>query len=67
MTLTEPPVSQRRLGRDLALWFGSFLLAAVALVVYFRAPIVPLVLAGGLTLAITVVRHRHSAQKKRPL
>ena len=66
MTVTEPPLDRRSLGRDLVLWFGSFLLAATALVVYVRAPIVPLVLAGGLTLAITVVRHI-AAQKKRTL
>ena len=57
MTPTEPSVRRRSLGRDLALWGGSFLIAAIALVVYVRAPVVPLVLAGGLTLAITVVRY----------
>ncbi len=66
MTPTELPVRRRSLGRDLVLWFGSFLMAATALVVYVRVPIFPLMVAGGLTLAITVVRYFAAAKKRFP-
>ena len=52
------PAPRKSLGRDLALWGGSFLMAATALVIYLRAPILPLLAAGVVTLAITFFRHR---------
>ena len=46
------------------MWCGSFLLAATALIVYVRAPILPLVLAGGLTLVMTLIRHFAAEKRK---
>ena len=45
------------LTRDLSIWLGCFVMAALALVVYLHAPLVPLLFAGGLTLALTALRH----------
>ena len=64
MTPLESPVRRRGLGRDLVLWCGSFLLAATALKIYVRAPILPLVLAGGLTLVMTLIRHFTAEKRK---
>lgn len=44
------------LGRILAIWLGSFLSIAIVLVTCFRTPLGPILLAGGLTLAVTLVR-----------
>ncbi len=44
-------------GRTLLCWFGSLALAGSVLVVYFRMPWLPLVMAGGLTLLLTMLRY----------
>ncbi len=46
-----------RIGRVLMMWLGSFLVVATALLIYVRAPLVPLLVAGGLTLAVTLIRY----------
>ena len=43
--------------RKLSLWLGSFLIVASFLYFHFQVPLVPIVLAGGLTLAITLLRY----------
>ncbi len=42
--------------RAFELWLGSFLFVATLLVWYFRAPWVPVVLAGAVTLGVTLLR-----------
>jgi len=46
----------KRLGRPLAIWLGSFLIIATLLMVYARMPLGPILLAGGVTFLITVIR-----------
>jgi len=46
----------KRLGRPLAIWLGSFLIIATLLMVYARMPLGPILLAGGATFLITVIR-----------
>ncbi len=46
----------KRLGRPLAIWLGSFLIIATLLIVYARMPLGPILLAGGVTFLITVIR-----------
>lgn len=38
------------------LWLGSFLFVATLLVWYFRAPLVPVLIAGAVTLGVTLLR-----------
>ncbi len=56
MLVSETPPSKMRFSRALAIWLGSFLIVASLLVVYAGVPVGPLVLAGGLTCGVTVVR-----------
>ena len=42
--------------RTLRLWVGSFLVIAVVLFCYFGAPVLPVLIAGVLTLAVTLIR-----------
>ncbi len=51
------------MNRNLALWLGSFLIAVVVLRFYFQVPVLPLLLAGGITLAVTVIRYRLSHKR----
>ncbi len=44
------------LNRSLAIWCGSVALASAVLIVYFHAPLGPLVIAAGATLIITILR-----------
>ena len=55
MTST-PSLLPPRLGRDLALWLGSFLVIATTLLVCAHIPIIPLLIAGALTCGATVIR-----------
>ncbi len=57
MPVSEQPPSKMRVSRALAIWLSSFLIVASLLVVYAGLPLGPLVIAGGLTLLLTVVRH----------
>ena len=54
------------MGRPLAIWSGSFLIVSVMLLMYYKIPLGPLVLAGGLTLAITVIRALRAQRRPRP-
>ena len=42
--------------RPLAMWLGSFLLVAMLLVLYMGVSVGPIILAGGVTLIVTLVR-----------
>lgn len=42
--------------RALAIWLGCFTLIAVTLVLRMQAPLVPVLAAGAVTLAITLLR-----------
>ncbi len=44
------------IGRPIAIWFGSFLVAATFLIMYCHTPLAPLLIAGALTLIGTVIR-----------
>ena len=44
------------IGRTIELWLGSFLIAGFILVWCFKAPLLPVVVAGAVTLAWTVGR-----------
>ena len=44
--------------RNLTLWLGSFILAAIVLKYSFQVPTLPLLLAGVVTLVVTVIRYR---------
>ena len=52
------------LGRVLAIWLGSFLLIATVLMSCFQIPLGPLLLAGGLTFAVAVIRFLIEHQKR---
>ena len=58
-------MSLNALGRPLAMWFGSFCFAASVLILYCHVPLGPLILAGGLTLALTIVRALRSQRQER--
>ncbi len=51
------------MARQVALWLGSFIAAAVVLLFYFHIPPLPLVLGGVVTLIGTVVRYRLSHKR----
>jgi len=55
-----------RFGRDLTIWLGSFLAVAACLVVYFHMPLLPLLLAGAVTLGITIIRYIRLQGKRHP-
>ncbi len=61
-----PKHSPGTIGRDLVIWLGSFLAIASILYAYCRVPIGPLMLAGGATLVVTVVRSIRARQGGRP-
>ncbi len=46
--------------RVLAIWLGSFLLIATLLVAYYRVPLMPVLAAGAITLAVTIIRSPRS-------
>ncbi len=50
------PAGSARLGRPLLIWLCSFVLAASVLLIYVHVPVGPLIVAGGGTLALTLVR-----------
>lgn len=47
----------RSLGRELVCWLGGYLIIAVLLISYFRAPLLPIVLAGAVTFIVTGIRY----------
>ena len=53
------------MGRSLAMWLGSYLIVSVMLFLWYKIPLGPLVLAGGLTLAITVIRSFRAQRRSR--
>ncbi|GEM_PF-4865311 len=54
---SDPTVwSWQRFSRPLAVWLGSFVAAATVLLVYWRIPLGPLLIGGGVTLFATVLR-----------
>ena len=52
------------LSRTLMLWLGSYVIVAIGLFCYARIPLGPLLIAGALTCALTLVKYR-AAQKRR--
>ena len=54
----EEPVHPGMTARKTALWIGSFLTAAVILIVYFRAPLLPVLGGGVLALIATLAGNR---------
>ena len=42
--------------RTFELWLGSFLFVATLLLWYFKAPLVPVLIAGAVTLGIVLIR-----------
>ena len=59
------PHAPMTLGRALALWLGSFLIVAMLLIVWCRAPIGPLILAGGVTVVGTILRTLYAQRRFR--
>lgn len=59
----EPTSVPRSLGRDLAVWLLCCLCVAPLLVIYFRMPLLPILLGSGLALAATVLRYQRSRKK----
>ena len=55
MARDDSTVMRARMGRPLTLWFCSFL-GVGTLLIYAGVPLAPVLVAGGLTLAITIVR-----------
>ncbi len=53
------------LGRTMAMWLGSFLTVASLLAMRRLVPLVPLLLAGVLTGAITLIRFFYVQRKSR--
>jgi len=49
---------QKSFGRTLALWMGSYFVAATLLFFYTTASLFSLLMAGLLTLVITIIRYR---------
>lgn len=52
------------LGKKIFLWMGSFSIIAIIMVYYGHLPVVPLILAGILTLVVTVLRHWADEKRK---
>lgn len=48
------------LRKKIVWWFCGYAAAALILIYYFHAPVVPVLLAGALTLALTLFRHFRS-------
>ena len=46
------------LNRKIVVWLASFSLVAIVLIFYFKAPPFPIILAGLITLTITLVKNR---------
>ena len=57
------PVKDPTLARNVIVWFCCFLIVTVFAVVYFRIPLLPLLIAGALTLAATFHRYRVKSKK----
>ena len=51
-------MTRRSLGAHLRWWLAGFLAVATVSVWYFHAPLLPVVLAGVVTLLVTIVRSR---------
>ncbi len=49
--------------RTLVLWLGSFLMAALLLVGYWGVPLVPVAVAGVVTLVVTLIRMGRSRNR----
>ena len=54
------------IGRWLLIWLGSFLLVASVLIAWFQIPLGPLLLGGGFTLVVTLMRFLLSRRQIRP-
>ena len=61
----ETFMEQNKLGlaKRLFLWLGSFLIIGACMAYYFNMPIVPIALAGLMTLIVTLLRHWTSNKK----
>lgn len=55
--------THRELGKRLFLWLGSFLIIGACMAYYMNMPLVPIVIAGLMTLIITLLRHWTSNRK----
>ena len=51
------------LGRTVELWLGSFLIAAILLMWCFKAPLLPVLIAGAVTLAWSLGRRLWPSKK----
>jgi membrane protein implicated in regulation of membrane protease activity len=50
--------------RVMSLWLGSFIVVASFLYYHFGVPLLPIVLAGGFTLVVTVIRYFFSRRAR---
>ena len=50
-----------KIGRSLMLWLGSFLIVAMILIFYFRAPVLPILAGGAAAWIVTAMRKKKSA------
>jgi len=53
---------KKDLGKKLIFWLGSYLVIVILSVFHFGIPLFPLLLAGGVTLLVTLIHHCYSRQ-----